>query len=102
MKRNSIGGFGFYMALMLVIFAVYMIARLASVANVDYNLTDFTKDLTQGKVAECAVVQNKEVPTGYVKLTLQGETAAIKFYVSDVNEALDLLQAVGKDYTGLH
>ena len=99
MKRNSIGGFGFYVALMLVIFAVYMIARLASVANVDYNLTDFKKDLVQGKVAECAVVQNKEVPTGYVRLTLQGQTAAIKFYVSDVNEALDLLQAVGKDYT---
>ena len=52
MNRKKVSGVGFYVALALVILAIYMLLRMASVTNSDYNLTDLESDLQDEKVTE--------------------------------------------------
>ena len=96
MNRKKVSGVGFYVALALVILAIYMLLRMASVTNSDYNLTDLESDLQDEKVTECTIVQNKEVPTGYLQIKFD-DSSYKKVYVSDVNKAIELLEQYGVD-----
>lgn len=98
MDKKKAGGIGFYVALVLVIMAVYMLLRMASVTGSDYNLTDFRNDLQDGGITECTVVQNKEVPTGYVQIKFE-DNSYKKLYVADVNEIISLVEAADVKYS---
>ena len=86
------------MAFVLVIIAVYMLFRVANTTSSEYNLTKFKQDLADNKVKECTIVQNKEVPTGYIQVRFESG-AYKKFYVSDVNEVISCAEAADIKYT---
>ncbi len=98
MEKKKTGGIGFYVALILVVIAVYMLFKMASVTGSDYNLKDFQDDLQNDKVVECTIVQNKEVPTGYVQIKFE-DNSEKKLYVSDVNEVIDMLDETDVEYS---
>ena len=98
MDKKKAGGIGFYVAFVLVIMAVYMLLKMASVTNSDYNLTDFKKDLQDNEITECVIVQNKEVPTGYVQIKFE-DNSLKKLYVADVNEVINLAEAADVKYS---
>lgn len=98
MDKKKAGGIGFYVAFVLVIMAVYMLFKMASVTGNDYNLADFKEDLQDEKIVECTIVQNKEVPTGYVQVRYENNTLK-KLYVSNVNEIITLVEAADVKYS---
>ena len=98
MDKRKAGGIGFYVAFVLVIIAVYMLFRVANTTSSEYNLTKFKQDLADNKVKECTIVQNKEVPTGYIQVRFESG-AYKKFYVSDVNEVISCAEAADIKYT---
>ena len=67
LNKKKTNGLGFYIALVIVVVAVYMLFRVANITGGDYNLANFKEDLQDGKISQCTIVQNKEVPTGYVQ-----------------------------------
>jgi len=98
LDKRKAGGIGFYVAFVLVIIAVYMLFRVANTTSSEYNLTKFKQDLADNKVKECTIVQNKEVPTGYIQVRFESG-AYKKFYVSDVNEVISCAEAADIKYT---
>ncbi|MCI8716798.1 MAG: ATP-dependent zinc metalloprotease FtsH [Lachnospiraceae bacterium] len=75
-----------------------MLFRVANTTSSEYNLTKFKQDLADNKVKECTIVQNKEVPTGYIQVRFESG-AYKKFYVSDVNEVISCAEAADIKYT---
>ena len=76
-----------------------MLFRVANITGGDYNLANFKEDLQDGKISQCTIVQNKEVPTGYVQAKYKSDATVKKLYVSDVNEAIKLIEAADVKYS---
>ncbi len=70
--------------IILVVFYTLITSRLFSTAN-DINMKEFEDLVNNNKVFSVLVVQNKEVPTGRVEVSLYGDEKK-GFNVSDVNE----------------
>ena len=99
LNKKKTNGLGFYIALVIVVVAVYMLFRVANITGGDYNLANFKEDLQDGKISQCTIVQNKEVPTGYVQAKYKSDATVKKLYVSDVNEAIKLIEAADVKYS---
>ncbi|MFQ9934217.1 MAG: ATP-dependent zinc metalloprotease FtsH [Lachnospiraceae bacterium] len=91
-------GFGFYIAILLVIFAVYTLAKLSLTTNNSYTYQDFRSDVKEEKVKEIVISQNKEIPTGYISVTLKSNDVK-KMYVSDVNVIMEIADEADIEYT---
>ncbi len=99
LNKKKTNGLGFYIALVIVVVAVYMLFRVANITGGDYNLANFKEDLQDGKISQCTIVQNKEVPTGYVQAKYKSDATVKKLYVSDVNEAIKLIETADVKYS---
>ena len=99
LNKKKTNGLGFYIALVIVVVAVYMLFPVANITGGDYNLANFKEDLQDGKISQCTIVQNKEVPTGYVQAKYKSDATVKKLYVSDVNEAIKLIEAADVKYS---
>lgn len=99
LNKKKTNGLGFYIALVIVVVAVYMLFRVANITGGDYNMANFKEDLQDGKISQCTIVQNKEVPTGYVQAKYKSDATVKKLYVSDVNEAIKLIEAADVKYS---
>ncbi len=92
--RRKGSGIPFFVILLLLMAAVWL-----SVNNTtprDYSYADLLADLEAEQVDEVTIQQNKQVPTGSVKVVLtDGEEEIL--YVTDVGEIEDLLQEYGID-----
>ena len=99
LNKKKTNGLGFYIALVIVVVAVYMLFRVANITGGDYNLANFKEDLQDGKISQCNIVQNKEVPTGYVQAKYKSDATVKKLYVSDVNEAIKLIETADVKYS---
>ena len=99
LNKKKTNGLGYYIALVIVVVAVYMLFRVANITGGDYNLANFKEDLQDGKISQCTIVQNKEVPTGYVQAKYKSDATVKKLYVSDVNEAIKLIEAADVKYS---
>ncbi len=97
-NRRKAGNAGFYVALIVVIIALYALLRMAGQTESGYNMKHFEEDLEDEKVVECVIVQNKEVPTGYVQVKKKKGTYE-KLYVSDVNEVLEMMEDYDVKYS---
>ena len=96
MKRNY-RGFGFYIILILVVIGVwYFLDSNQSVANT-YTVQQFEKDLKEDNIVSVRINQNREVPTGILEITRKDSTKQ-ELYVSDVNDAQNLLDEYHQDY----
>ncbi len=94
MDKQGAGTFrGIIWLIVLLIFIAIGYSCYTKLRSVDlyaYNLTDFKQDLEEGEVSSVIISQNEEIPTGSVKVSLD-DGGNQSFYVSDVNEIIQLV-----------
>ena len=97
-ENSSYRGFGFYVMLILTVVLMWFFLDGRTTTNA-YTRMDFEADVNNGTIVKYHIVQNREVPTGYVLVTLKDETQR-RLIVSDVNEISQYLNEMGiKNYT---
>lgn len=89
---------GFYIAFILVLVAIYFLVKISMTTGNTYTYQDLRDDLSNGKVKEITISQNKEIPTGYISVKLTGDLKKT-MYVSDVNEIMEMADEAGIKYT---
>ncbi|MBQ5916969.1 MAG: ATP-dependent zinc metalloprotease FtsH [Lachnospiraceae bacterium] len=85
------GGFGFYMFVLILIGCVWYFVSTMGNDKIEYNYSDFLEDLEDGNVEKVIINQNEKVPTGSLKVTLEGESETLTVYISDVNVAIEAM-----------
>ena len=93
MKKQKMGGFGFYMFVLILIGCVWYFVSTMGNDKIEYNYSDFLEDLEDGNVEKVIINQNEKVPTGSLKVTLEGESETLTVYISDVNVAIEAMMA---------
>ncbi|WP_368074763.1 ATP-dependent zinc metalloprotease FtsH [uncultured Eubacterium sp.] len=74
--------------MLLLMLGLLMYSFSGSFISSDYKYKDFLNDLTDKKVSEITIKQNKEIPTGRIIIKLNNkETKSI--YVPDVNKVIE-------------
>ncbi|MDD6291740.1 MAG: ATP-dependent zinc metalloprotease FtsH [Lachnospiraceae bacterium] len=76
------------MLILLVVLIWYWLSGNTTTSS--YTRADFEKALGKGAVASVEVVQNREIPTGSLRLKLKDGTQSV-LYTSDVNEMQQLM-----------
>ena len=88
-NRNGFRGFGFYAVLILVVIMIWY-GLSGNTATSSYTKSDFQKALGKGDVTYVKVVQNREVPTGSLRIKLKDGSQQY-LYASDINEMQRLM-----------
>ena len=88
-NRNGFRGFGFYAVLILVVIMIWY-GLSGNTATSSYTKSDFQKALGKGDVTYVKVVQNREVPTGSLRIKLKDGSQQY-MYASDINEMQSLM-----------
>ena len=97
-KKNSFGGFGIYLILILAVVAVWYWLDGNS-ATSSYTRAQFERDVEDGQIAQVHVMPNREVPTGSLRIVLKDGSTQV-MYVSDTSEVESYMRGQGlKDYT---
>ena len=91
MKKQKMGGFGFYMFVLILIGCVWYFVSTMGNDKIEYNYSDFLEDLEDGNVEKVIINQNEKVPTGSLKVTLEGVSETLTVYISDVNVAIEAM-----------
>ena len=92
-------GVGFYILLLIVFaFIALIYSRMQSGMSTPMNHEMFESYLDSGDIAAVKLVQNEEVPTGEVRITLKSGIS-LYMYVSDVNEVAGELDDKFPAYT---
>ena len=95
MKKNY-RGIGFYIGLVLIVILVwYLLGNSQDTAGA-YTYAEFEKALDKDEVVAVTIQQNREIPTGVLRITLKNEQS-VKLNVSDVNEAQQLMETYDFD-----
>lgn len=90
MKKNN-RGIGFYIGLVLIVILVwYLLGNSQDTAGA-YTYAEFEKALDKDEVVAVTIQQNREIPTGVLRITLKNEQS-VKLNVSDVNDAQQLME----------
>lgn len=87
-------GIFLYIFLILAVVGIWLFYGRLSVVDSTYNKKQLVEDINNGRVARIILQQEREVPTGFVKITLvddKGESKNIVMATSDVNETAALL-----------
>lgn len=92
-NRSNYRGFGIYGMLILLVILIWFWLSGSS-ATSSYTKSQFVKDLQAGNVTAVTVVQNREIPTGSLKITLKNNNQTA-LYASDVNEIQTLMEENG-------
>lgn len=92
-SRNTGGGFFVYAILILIVVLVwYWMGNHRATSS--YTVSDLKKALEQEQVKTITVIQNREVPTGSLEITMDDEAHTTKvLYTSDVNEMQELVNS---------
>ena len=88
-NRNGFRGFGFYAVLIIVVIMIWY-GLSGNTATSSYTKSDFQKALGKGDVTYVKVVQNREVPTGSLRIKLKDGSQQY-LYASDINEMQSLM-----------
>lgn len=83
-NRSNYRGFGIYGMLILLVILIWFWLSGSS-ATSSYTKAQFMKDIEAGNITAVTVVQNREIPTGSLKVTLKNGSQSV-LYTSDVNE----------------
>ena len=90
MKKNY-RGIGFYIGLVLIVILVwYLLGNSQDTAGA-YTYAEFENALDKDEVVAVTIQQNREIPTGVLRITLKNEQS-VKLNVSDVNDAQQLME----------
>lgn len=94
--KSRFKGYGFYIVLLLIVFAATILSSRFDVNQVEnYTKAQFLIDIEGNSIKSIDIYQNEEVPTGEVKVIFNDEKIA-KFYVPDVREIETL--AIDKEF----
>ena len=97
MKRY-LKGLGFYV-IMLAVIVAFTLSFGAKNSNKDaYTYNDFLEQVEADDYSEIEIVQNEEVPSGYVQILSKDEEEVKKVYVPDVNKVVADLDKLETDY----
>ena len=88
-NRNGFRGFGLYAVLILVVIMIWY-GLSGNTATSSYTKSDFQKALGKGDVTYVKVAQNREVPTGSLRIKLKDGSQQY-LYASDINEMQSLM-----------
>ena len=83
-KKSNFQGFGVYILLILAVVLIWYVMSGNSNSNT-YTKAEFVKALQEKEVVSVIVTQNREVPTGNLRVTLSNGEKEI-LYVTDVTE----------------
>ena len=92
-NRSNYRGFGIYGMLILLVILIWFWLSGSS-ATSSYTKAQFMKDIEAGNVTAVTVVQNREIPTGSLKVTLKNGSQSV-LYTSDVNELQLVMEDAG-------
>ena len=92
-NRSNYRGFGIYGMLILLVILIWFWLSGSS-ATSSYTKAQFMKDIEAGNVTAVTVVQNREIPTGSLKVTLKNGSQSV-LYTSDVNELQIAMEDAG-------
>lgn len=93
--RQSRGFNSYFLFIILLLMGVAVLTTLNG-ADDEYTREQFISDMEAGKVQEVTIHPNSEVPTGYIRVELEGG-ADRKLYVTDIGEAEELVRSYGFD-----
>ena len=88
-NRNGFRGFGFYAVLILVVVLIWY-GLSGNTTTSSYTKSDFQKALQKNDVTYVKIVQNREIPTGSLRIKLKDGSQQY-LYTSDVNEMQDVM-----------
>lgn len=88
-SKRGFRGFGFYAILVLVVILIWY-GLTGNTSTSSYTRAEFEKALQKGNVTYVKVEQNREVPTGRLKIKLKDGTQQY-MYSSDINEMQTLM-----------
>ena len=88
-KKRTSGYVGVYIAIILAVVVIWYFLSQSRTTN-SYTKDDFVKAINKDKVESVEVVQNREIPTGSLKIKLKDNQTEI-LYVSDVNEIEEVM-----------
>lgn len=89
---------GLYLVMVIALIAGYLYLNDQVAVQSNYTQKQLEQALEDNKVVDAAIQQNREVPTGAVIVDVQDEGQK-KVYVTDVNEAIKLLNKYEIDVT---
>ena len=88
-SKRGFRGFGFYAMLVFIVILIWY-GLTGNTSTSTYTRAEFEKALQKGKVTYVKVEQNREVPTGSLKIKLKDGTQQY-LYSSDINEMQTLM-----------
>ena len=91
MKKQKMSGFGFYMFVLILIGFIWYFASTMGKDKIEYNYSNFLRDLKAGNVEKVIITQNEKVPTGSLKITLEDSNETKTVYIGDINEAVNVM-----------
>ena len=99
-KNNNLRGVVVYLCLILAVVFIWYMLKGTSTTN-SYTKADFLEALEKNEVESVKVVQNREIPTGSLIISMKDKNKESKtLYVSDVNEAAKEMDKAGfEQYT---
>ncbi len=77
--------------IIILIVAIYWIFQMINMNKNTINYEQYLEALEQGKITSVTIEQSKNVPTGTLKIRIQGESNAVYLEVADVNTAQEQL-----------
>ena len=95
MKKQQIGGFGFYFVILILMAFIWYFISTLGMSNADYKYSDFVQDLKEGNVKEVVIVPSQYVPTGTLEIKLYDKKATVELYVTDTEAAKADMVAAG-------
>ena len=94
-KKNNMRGIGTYFIIILAVICIWYWLSEGATSN-SYTQAQFEKDLKAEKIESVEVIQNREIPTGSLKVKYKKGSTEI-LYVSDVNQMTKEMAALGFD-----
>ena len=88
-KNSTFRGFGIYIMLILAVILIWYMMSQSS-ATGSYTKDQFEKALADGQVSSVTIIQNREIPTGSLRVTYTSGQQYV-LYTSDVNEGQKLM-----------
>ena len=89
-KTSGFRGFGIYIIFILAVIIIWYIMSRSNTTT-SYTKEKLMEAIEAGNVNKIEVVQNREVPTGSLEITLSSGTTEV-LYVSDVNAIQEELE----------
>lgn len=97
MKRRS--GFGFYGLIVIILIGLLIAwSKVQGSVKQEINHKEFESHIEKGDIAAIKLIQNSEVPTGEVRLTLDNGLTLF-MYTSDINKITEELDKKFPEYT---